>query len=239
MEHFLCLIRIKCRFGVFFKFLSPLFPVIQLSLPFSLELFRLKVWEEDLKPVNSALLYQKPLYSTQVCKEKDKIRSTALMNWTLRNFLLWQKKKKKREDLSPNPFCSQNFLGTSGPAFCNSSSELYPINQRSNEAQEQKGSLHAINNLIKHLKVRKKCQGQTTGLTLEAAGLFISTVPKYLLRGDEASELSAQGEADGKIKLCKVMEKRIPWRGHLGMCGNHWDRDEQGIVVPAWSLWQK
>lgn len=66
--------------------------------------------------------------------------------------------------------------------------------------------------------------------------MFISTVPKYLLRGDEASELSAQGEADGKIKLCKVMEKRIPWRGHLGMCGNHWDRDEQGIVVPAWSL---
>lgn len=69
--------------------------------------------------------------------------------------------------------------------------------------------------------------------------MFISTVPKYLLIGDEASELSAQGEADGKIKLCKVMEKRIPWRGHLGVCGNHWDRDEQGIVVPAWSLWQK
>lgn len=62
------------------------------------------------------------------------------------------------------------------------------------------------------------------------AYLFISTVPKYLLIEDEASKLLAQGEAEGKIKFSRL------WRKNPAAT---WDRDEQGIVIPAWILRQK
>lgn len=77
------------------------------------------------------------------------------MNWIFKNFLFLK-------DLS------QNFIHR---IFFNP-----PLAQHFLRDLTKLRSLHhTINKLIKHLKVRgkKKCQGQTSGLTSESAGLFI------------------------------------------------------------------